>query len=178
MNKSLLNRPCPFIFAVLCLTSLILPFSLSAAGESNTLAASIAADVASGRDVAQIIKSALAGGMSLENAIVAIIQAGANPANVTYLAITAKYPAESVLKGACEAIAKMGLSQDNYLNALTLIFSAAIQAGASQTQICNSCLAVGVDSTLIANACTQASTNQGPVFGYTAPGGRSGSSGH
>lgn len=77
MIKSILKRSSLFIFTVLCLSSLILPFSLSAAGESNTLEASIAADVASGRDIAQIIQSAIAGGMSLEDAIGAIIKAGA-----------------------------------------------------------------------------------------------------
>ncbi len=174
MIKSILKRSSLFIFTVLCLSSLILPFSLSAAGESNTLEASIAADVASGRDIAQIIQSAIAGGMSLEDAIGAIIKAGGDPANVTYLAITAKYPAGSVVKGACEGIAKMKLSREDLLKGITLIFSAAIQAGASQTQICKSCLAAGVDSTLIANAYSEASTTQGPAFGYTPPGGPTG----
>ncbi len=155
----------------LLLISAMASWPLPAAADTSTLSASIAADVASGKDIAQIIQSALDGGMPLDKVIEAIIQAGANPGNSTYLAITTPHPAVPVIKGACAAVSAMGLTEPNLSAGYVQVFKAAIDAGATQTQITMACGSAGVDATLISNVYAQASSGAGPVFGYSAPGG-------
>src|SRR4030042_2730152 len=157
------------VMAVLFLMSMVVSSPLRAAEAPDPRLAQIAADVAAGSDMAIIIQQAVAGGMTVANAVEAVINAGADPGRVVYLAITANYPAESVVQGAITAVLKMGLSDANFQNALTLIASTALQAGANSSQIIGGAANAGVADNVIANALAQARLNSAPIFGYTAP---------
>ncbi|MFO7667344.1 MAG: hypothetical protein R6V76_12035 [Desulfobacterales bacterium] len=157
------------VMALLFLMSMEVSLPLRAAGQQNPRQALIAADVAAGKDIALIIQEAVAGGMSVANAVEAIVDAGVDPGRVVYIAITANYSAESVVQGAITAVLKMGLSEADFQNALTLISSAALQAGANDNQIITGAANAGVANNIIANAIARAKQNPAPVFGYSAP---------
>jgi len=157
------------VVAVLLLVCMAVSFPLRAAGEQDPVLAQIAADVAAGKDIALIIQQAVAGGMTVANAVEAIVNAGVDPGRVVYIAITANNSAESVVQGAITAVLKMGLSEADFQTALTVICSTALQAGANENQITRGARNAGVSNTVIANAIAQAKSNPAPVFGYTAP---------
>ena len=157
------------VMAVLFLMSMAVSLPLWAADQQDPKLAQIAADVAAGTDIALIIQQAVAGGMTVANAVEAVVNAGADPGRVAYIAITANYSAESVVQGAITAVSKMGLSDADFQTALTLIASAALQAGANPRQIISGAANAGVANNVIANAIAQARLNPAPVFGYTAP---------
>lgn len=165
MNKHLLK--CMMI-ALLVMSLMLLPLPLWAQGQ-DAQQASIAADLAAGTDIAVIIKNALAAGMTVEEAVEAIVTAGADPGRVVYIAITANYSAEAVVQGATAAVSKMGLTGANFQAAVTVISSAALQAGATQSQVTAGARNAGVSTAIISNAITQALMSPAPVFGYTAP---------
>lgn len=156
------------IMAVLfLLMSMAVSFPLWAAVEQDPMQVQIAADVAAGKDIASIIQQAAAGGMTVANAVESIVNAGVDPGRVAYIAITAKFSAESVVQGAVNTVSKMGLSEANFQTALTLICSSALQAGANENQVARGAANAGVPNTAIANAIAQAMMTPAPAFGYS-----------
>jgi hypothetical protein len=136
--------------------------------------AAIASGVATGTDIADIIKNAVESGMTTEQAVEAIIIAGSDPGRVVYQAIVAKYPSESVIKGAAAAVNKQyctETTQDSCLSKVCAIVAAAIQAGETEAQFRSWMASAGISSIVLANA--DAQTCQGlsgaPVEGYSAP---------
>ena len=127
----------------------------------------IAADVAAGKDMASIIRQAAAGGMAVAAAVESIVNAGVDPGRIAYIAITAKFTAENVVQGAVTPVLKMGLSEANFQTALTMISSAAIQAGAHEHQVARGAANAGVPNIAIANAIAQAMMPPAPAFGHT-----------
>lgn len=140
---------------------------LRAAGEQNPMQAQITADIAAGKDIASIIQQAVAGRMTVANAVGSIVTAGVDPGRVAYIAITAKFSAESVVQGAVTTVSKMGLSEADFRTALTLICSSAIQAGAHENQVARGAANAGAPNTAIANAIAQAMMPPAPAFGHS-----------
>nr|MBC8363139.1 hypothetical protein [Candidatus Desulfatibia profunda] len=162
------NRFC--IITLLLILSIISSIMLPCpSGAQEGPPAWIAADLAAGVSIEEVIQKAVDAGMAVEDAVEALILAGANASQVVYAAITANYPAESVVKGAATAVSKMGLSDTDAQAALTVIASAALQAGATQSKVTTGLASAGVSAVVIANAITQALLTPSPVFGYTAP---------
>ena len=143
------------------------PFSLWAAGEKSPMQVQIAADVAAGKDMASIIRQAVADRMTVADAVESIVNAGVDPGRVAYIAITAKFSAESVVQGAVTPVLKMGLPEANFRTALTMLSSAAIQAGAHEHQVARGAANAGVPNIAIANAIAQAMMPPAPAFGHT-----------
>ena len=136
--------------------------------------AAIASGVAGGTDIADIIKNAVASGMTTEEAVEAIIMAGADPGRVVYQAIVAKYSSESVIKGAAAAVNKQYFAettettQASCSSKVSSMLAAAIQAGETETNTRRWMASAGIPLVILANA----SGNGGgaPVEGYSAPG--------
>ena len=161
---------CMMAFFVLLIGS-VLSFPLCAA-EPNAQQAAIAADVAAGTDVSVIIQNAVAAGMTTQQAVEAIVMAGADPGRVVYEAITAGYSAEAVVRGAAAAVLAQNsadTSSTAFSAQVSVIISAAFQAGASASQINGWLADAGMPATVIASANTQASQSPAPAEGYTAP---------
>ena len=180
MNEQSVARVNPYRY-FLCITLIILFLIGSVlslplhADDTNTQNAAIAAGVAAGTDVSVIIKDAVAAGMTPEQAVEAIVKAGEDPGRVVYEAITAKYDADAVIKGASVAVSQefgsgTNASPDAESKAVSAIISAGVQAGVSDSTVQAAVASTGVPPTVIANANTQASGGSpGPAEGYSAP---------
>ena len=132
----------------------------------DTREAAIAAELAAGTDFAVIIKNAVNAGMSVDNAVRALVTAGADPGKVTFDAITAKFDPSAVTQGAANGVAAKGLSDAAVQGQMATIVQAATQAGATPTQTNTGLSNASVPSTVIANANAIAASS--PVFGYAA----------
>jgi len=150
---------------LLLLIGSVLSFPLCAA-EPDAQKAAISAGVAAGTDISIIMQNAVAAGMTPEQAVEAIVMAGADPGRVVYEAITAKYSDEAVVKGAAAAVQQLYGADSAQVSA---IVSAAIQAGASASQVNSALASAGVPPTVIATANTQSAQSPAPAEGYTAP---------
>ncbi len=154
-----------FMAICLLLIGSVLSFPLCAA-EPDAQKAAISAGVAAGTDISIIMQNAVAAGMTPEQAVEAIVMAGADPGRVVYEAITAKYSDEAVVKGAAAAVLQLYGADSAQVSA---IVSAAIQAGASASQVNSALASAGVPPTVIATANTQSAQSPAPAEGYTAP---------
>ena len=162
-----------FMAICLLLIGSVLSFPLCAA-EPDAQKAAISAGVAAGTDISVIMQNAVAAGMTPEQAVKAIVIAGADPGRVVYEAITAKYLDKDVVKGVAAAVhhlycADTSVTATTCSAQVSVIVSAAQQAGVSVDQI-NSFLAdAGTPATVVASANTQSSQNPAPAEGYTVP---------
>ena len=142
------------------------------AAEPDAQQAAIAAGVAAGTDISVIIQNAVAAGMTTEQAVEAIVTAGADPGRVVYEAITAKYPAETVVKCTAAAVNHQYCADTTLTPCsarVCTIVAAAIQAGESEINIHSWIASAGMPPTVIANAGAQACQGSAPVEGYSAP---------
>ncbi len=155
------------VAACLLMIGVLLPAALCVAAQQDPREAAIAADLAAGTDIAVIIRNAVAAGLSVERAVGALVTAGADPGRVAYVAITANFPASDVVRGASNAVQRMGLSDAAVLTQITTIVSAATTAGAAPSQVNSGLSNAGVPPAVIANANARAAS--APVYGYTAP---------
>lgn len=158
---------------LLLLIGSVLSFPLCAA-EPDAQKAAISAGVAAGTDISVIMQNAVAAGMTPEQAVMAIVIAGADPGRVVYEAIAAKYLDKDVVKGVAAAVHQLYCA-DTSVTATTCsaqvstIVSAAQQAGVSADQINGFLADAGTPATVVASANTQSSQNPAPAEGYTAP---------
>ena len=96
------------VAACLILIGVLLPATLCVAAQQAPREAAIAADLAGGIDIAVIIQNAVAAGLSVDRAVEVLVTAGADPGRVVYVAITANFSASDVVRGAANAVERMG----------------------------------------------------------------------
>lgn len=156
----------PCILACLLLIGSLLPVPLHAADPTGTQQAAVAADVAAGISTTTIINNAMAGGMTLSQAVQAMIMAGADPGTVTYQAITGGFAGADVVAGAADGVEARGLSEAAFQTQINTIYAQALLAGATAPQATTGLTNAGINQTVIANAIASQQT-----FGYSSPGG-------
>jgi hypothetical protein len=125
---------------------------------STASMADVTSDVAANVPLSVIIKNALGSGMSAEEAVAAIIKAGANPVAVVYTAITEGLPASKVIASAIRA----GAPLDD-------VIRGAIGAGASHEIVSRAAVGAGAEPSLVADTIARQSTLQSEGLGYSPP---------
>jgi FecR protein len=118
----------------------------------------LAADLAAGVPLKDIINDAVKDGMNIEAIVSESLAEGVDPALVVYTAITEGYAAQAVVKAALKEGAP-----------LDAVISAAAGAGADKNSIYVGAAEAGAPPAAVANAISSSSSPGAPVFGYTAP---------
>jgi hypothetical protein len=157
------------VLAALLLFCFIIPMTAQAAEQKDQRIVALAADVAAGTDIAIIIKNAVDSGLALRKAAEEIVTASVDPGRVAYLGILAKFLPPDVICGVANAVTKMKLPPDAFLEQIALIASTSMQAGASESEVRIGLACGGIAATEIGNALVRATQSPAPVFGYTAP---------
>jgi hypothetical protein len=182
-SKGIRRSVLPYVLAALLLFS-VMSSPVQAADPDPRIAA-LQADVAAlqaggaapGVTYATILQTAVAAGLSVDGAVDAMVTAGANAGNVVYLAIQANFSPTDVVNGAAEATVRMNLEPAALQAQTNLIYSTALQAGATESQINGGLSTGGIGAGIISNASVAAGKSPAPVFGYSAPTGPSGGAG-
>jgi hypothetical protein len=155
--------------AVLLLFCFMIPMNIQAAEQQDQRLVSLAADVAAGTDIAVVIKNAVDSGLTLRRATEEIVTTSVDPGRVAYLGILAKYLPPEVICGVANAVTKMKLPPDAFLEQIALVASTSLQAGASESEVRTGLACGGIAATEIGNAIVRATQSPAPVFGYTTP---------
>jgi len=164
MRLSIPLHPCsvPFPFTlknallgvlILSAVSVAVPtYAEAAAADAST----VAADVASGRVLSEIINDASANGMSMKDIFAALQSANVPVDTIVYAAITDGISQTAVITAAIESGGDF-----------TQVVAAATSAGASQATITDAAVNAGVSREVVAGAIAASSGRTGA--GYSAP---------
>lgn len=118
----------------------------------------IEADLAAKRPLNAILKDAVDSGMNVEDAVAALIGAGADPKTAVYTAISEGYSAEQTVFGALAAGSN-----------LQTVTDAAVSAGGDRGQIAVGESEAGYNADQVADSLSNSSGPGSPVYGYSNP---------
>ncbi|MDP3029168.1 MAG: hypothetical protein Q8O04_06690 [Deltaproteobacteria bacterium] len=144
-------------FLVLLVIGVIFSVSLTWAAEPAKMSQQeIGNDLAVKVPLKDIIKKAVGSGMDIGEAVAALINAGADPSVVVYIAITAGYSTKKVVRAALLAGAP-----------LNAVVYAAVGAGADAKEMADGAIEAGIAPSAVASAIASATAPGATVFGYT-----------
>lgn len=153
------------IVAIFLLMGVVTPAQLQAASISETQQAKIAADIAAKKPMRLILREARSAGISTQDSVTAMLDAGANHAAVVNAAVAEGHETNDAVK----VTLTFGKEKcaDNILQSVT---AAAIAAGVTQENFTIIASEAGCQPAKIANALVAALTASGaPVYGYSSP---------
>ena len=113
-------------------------------------------DLASGLPLSVVLDKAVEGGMTIQDAVAAALNAGANPASVVYTAITEGYPTNQVVESAIENGAP-----------LSIVLSTALAAGGDKMLVITGAVDAGVPPPAVASTMAAVTTNGTTIDGTT-----------
>jgi hypothetical protein len=128
--------------------------------------ARITADIASKKPLRLILRESRAAGINVQDAVTAMLGAGANPAAVVNAAGAEGYQTDEAVSAVLAFVKDKGADS----KVVQSVISAAIAVGVTQETISTIAADVGYNPSQIANAIVVAQTAPtAPVFGYSAP---------
>ena len=116
----------------------------------------MARDLASGIPLSVVLDKAVEGGMIIQDAVAAALNAGVAPASVVYTAITEGYPTNHVVEAAIESGAP-----------LSIVLATALAAGGDKMLVITGAVDAGVPPPAVASTMAAVTTNGGAINGST-----------